>query len=109
MQNREELRKNGQNGSRKTVSREGEKISFSEGGGGINILLGPKYRPPIICEVLIGISVLKQPTPNATVFFTLWLMVLTLAAFKGQSHQILDYLLGSVKLNWYFPQDCLWF
>ncbi len=27
------------------MSREGEKISFSEGGGGINIVFGPKYRP----------------------------------------------------------------
>jgi hypothetical protein len=27
------------------VSREGEKISFSEGGGGVNIVFRPKYRP----------------------------------------------------------------
>ncbi len=27
------------------VLREGEKISFSEGGGGINIVFRPKYRP----------------------------------------------------------------
>jgi hypothetical protein len=32
-------------GVKKDVSREGEKISFSEGGGGINIVFGPKYRP----------------------------------------------------------------
>jgi hypothetical protein len=34
MQNREELRQKGYDGSRKTMSREGEKISLSEGGGG---------------------------------------------------------------------------
>jgi hypothetical protein len=27
------------------MSREGEKISFSEGGGEINMVFGPKYRP----------------------------------------------------------------
>ncbi len=30
---------------KKDMSREGEKISFSEGWGGINIVFGPKYRP----------------------------------------------------------------
>jgi hypothetical protein len=35
MQNREELRKRE---SKNDMSREGEKISFSEGGGGINIV-----------------------------------------------------------------------
>jgi hypothetical protein len=34
-------------GVEKRLSQEGEKISFSEGGGGINIVLGPKYRPLI--------------------------------------------------------------
>jgi hypothetical protein len=27
------------------VSREGEKYNFQKGGGGINIVFGPKYRP----------------------------------------------------------------
>ncbi len=27
------------------MSREGEKMSFSRGGGAINIVFGPKYRP----------------------------------------------------------------
>jgi hypothetical protein len=30
--------------------REGEKLSFSEGGG-INIVFGPKYRPLGICRI----------------------------------------------------------
>jgi hypothetical protein len=30
---------------REDVSREGKKISFSEGAGRINIVFGPKYRP----------------------------------------------------------------
>ncbi len=30
------------------MSREGDKISFSEGGGGINIIFGPKYRPLLV-------------------------------------------------------------
>ncbi len=54
MQNREELRKKGHDGSRKTTSREGEKISFSEGGGGINIVFGPKYRPLLLDQMILG-------------------------------------------------------
>jgi hypothetical protein len=45
MQNREELRKKGHNGSRKTTCRKrGKKYHFQKGGG-INIVFGPKYRP----------------------------------------------------------------
>jgi hypothetical protein len=36
------------------MSREGEKISFSEGGGGINIVFGPKYRPLGKGEGIVG-------------------------------------------------------
>jgi hypothetical protein len=54
-------------GVKKQCRERGKNFIFRRGGG-INIVLGPKYRPPIICEVLIGISVLKEPTPNATVF-----------------------------------------
>ncbi len=46
MQNREEVRHKDHDGSQKTACRErGIEISFSEGGGGINIVFGPKYRP----------------------------------------------------------------
>jgi hypothetical protein len=45
MQNKEELRQKGNDRSRKTMCRQGGKISFAEGGGGINIVFGPKYRP----------------------------------------------------------------
>jgi hypothetical protein len=31
------------------------------------------------------------------------------SGLKGQSHQIMDYILDSVKLNLYFLQDRLWF
>jgi hypothetical protein len=45
MQNREELRKKGHDGSRKMTCRErGKKYHFQKGGG-INIVFGPKYRP----------------------------------------------------------------
>jgi hypothetical protein len=30
----------------------GGKISFSEGGGGINIIFGPKYRPLFVNEIM---------------------------------------------------------
>ncbi len=46
MQNREELQQKGHDGSRKTTCRErGKKYHFQRGGGGINIVFGPKYRP----------------------------------------------------------------
>ncbi len=46
MQNREELRQKGHDGSRKMTCRErGKNIIFRRGGGGINIVFGPKYRP----------------------------------------------------------------
>jgi hypothetical protein len=46
MQNWEELRQKGHDGSRKTTcSERGENIIFRRGGGGINIVFGPKYRP----------------------------------------------------------------
>ncbi len=45
MQKREELRKKGYDGSRKTTCCErGKKYHFQKGGG-INIVFGPKYRP----------------------------------------------------------------
>jgi hypothetical protein len=45
MQNREELRKKGHDGSRKTTCRErGKKYHFQKGEG-IIIVFGPKYRP----------------------------------------------------------------
>jgi hypothetical protein len=45
MQNREELRQKGHDGSRKTTCREkGKKYHFQKGGG-INIIFGPKYKP----------------------------------------------------------------
>jgi hypothetical protein len=45
MQNREELRQKGHDGSQKTTCRErGKKYHFQKGGG-INIVFGPKYRP----------------------------------------------------------------
>jgi hypothetical protein len=48
VQNREELRKIGQDKSFKKISmlREGKKYHFRRGGGGINIVFGPKSRPP---------------------------------------------------------------
>jgi hypothetical protein len=50
MQNMEEIRQKGQNGSRKTTCRErGENYHFQKGGGGINIIFGPKYRPLSNC------------------------------------------------------------
>jgi hypothetical protein len=46
MQNREELRQKGHDGSRKMTCHEVGKIfSLSEGGGGINIVFGPKCSP----------------------------------------------------------------
>jgi hypothetical protein len=52
MQNREILRKKGHDGSQKmTCRKRGEKISSSEGGGGINIVFGPKYRPRSIYKI----------------------------------------------------------
>jgi hypothetical protein len=46
MQNREELRQKGPDGSRETTCREkGKKYYFWKGGGGINFVFGPKYRP----------------------------------------------------------------
>jgi hypothetical protein len=45
MQNREELRQKGHDGSRKTMCCKGEKNNIFRRGGGINIVLGPKYRP----------------------------------------------------------------
>ncbi len=45
MQNREELREKGHDGSRKTTCCErGKKYNFQKGGG-INIVFVPKYRP----------------------------------------------------------------
>jgi hypothetical protein len=50
MQIREELRQKGHDRSRKRcVGKEG-KISFSETGGRINIVFGPKYRPLVTNE-----------------------------------------------------------
>jgi hypothetical protein len=45
MQDIEELRQKGQNGSRKTTCRERGKNIIFRRGGGINIVFGPKYRP----------------------------------------------------------------
>jgi hypothetical protein len=52
MQNREELRKKGHDGSRKMACHErGKKYHFQkEGGGGTNIVFGPKYRPLPVSE-----------------------------------------------------------
>ncbi len=44
MQNREELREKGRDGSRKTCRERGKKSHFQKDGG-INIVFGPKYRP----------------------------------------------------------------
>jgi hypothetical protein len=55
MQNREELRQKGHDGSRKTKCRErGKKYHFQKGGGGINIVFGPKYRPLGKGEGIVG-------------------------------------------------------
>jgi hypothetical protein len=45
MQNKEELREKGHNGSRKMTYRERGKNIIFRRGGGINIVFGPKYRP----------------------------------------------------------------
>ncbi len=45
MQNREEFRQKGHDGSRKTTCRERGKNIIFRRGGGINIVFGPKYRP----------------------------------------------------------------
>ncbi len=47
MQNKEELRQKGHDRRQKTTCRErGKKYHFPKGGGGvINIVFGPKYRP----------------------------------------------------------------
>jgi hypothetical protein len=44
VQNREELRTNKHDRSRKTTSQEGEKYHFQKGPRGIHIAFGPKYR-----------------------------------------------------------------
>jgi hypothetical protein len=41
----ENVKEKGRKGKEKGRKGKGEKISFSEGGGGINIVFGPKYRP----------------------------------------------------------------
>jgi hypothetical protein len=46
MQNRLNVRQKDYDGSQKTMCRErGKKYHFQKGGGGINIVFGPKYRP----------------------------------------------------------------
>jgi hypothetical protein len=46
MQNREELRQKGHDGSKKMTCHErGKNIIFRKGGWGINIFFGPKYGP----------------------------------------------------------------
>jgi hypothetical protein len=46
MQNREELTQKGHDGSLETTCHErGKKYNFQKGGGGINIVFDPKYRP----------------------------------------------------------------
>jgi hypothetical protein len=45
MQNREELRKKGHDGSRKMTRHERGKNIIFRRSGGINIVFGPKYRP----------------------------------------------------------------
>jgi hypothetical protein len=47
MQNREELRQKGPDGSQETTCREGGKnYHFQKGGGGNKYIFGLKYRPP---------------------------------------------------------------
>ncbi len=47
--------------SKNGVSPEGEKISFSEGGGGRSIVFGPKYRPmPSIYTFANGLFYLRH-------------------------------------------------
>jgi hypothetical protein len=56
MQNREELRQKGHDGSQKTTCPErGKKYNFQKGGG-INIVFGPKYRPLVTYLSLTGFS-----------------------------------------------------
>jgi hypothetical protein len=56
MQTRKELRKKGQNRSRKTMCRErGEKYNCQKEEGGINIVIGPKYRPLVQYELMIAL------------------------------------------------------
>jgi hypothetical protein len=61
MQNRLNVRQKGHDGSQKKTCREsGKKYHFQKGGGGINIIFGPKYRtlvalgraiyPVVFCE-----------------------------------------------------------
>jgi hypothetical protein len=45
MQNREELRQKGHDGSQKTACHERGKNIIFRRGGGIKIVFGPKYRP----------------------------------------------------------------
>jgi hypothetical protein len=45
MQNREELREKGHDGSQKTACHERGKNIIFRRGGGMNIVFGPKYRP----------------------------------------------------------------
>ncbi len=60
MQNREQLRSKGHDGSQKTTCCKRGKISFSErgGGGGINIVFGPKYRPLVRNMVNYGTDII---------------------------------------------------
>ncbi len=58
MQNREELRQKGHDGSKKTTCCERGKKYYFQKGGGINIVFRPKYRPLMLhkmyCANVIG-------------------------------------------------------
>jgi hypothetical protein len=75
MQNREYLRQKGTMGVEKGHAARGGKISFSEvGGGGKNIIFGPKYRP---------LPALKDTASNNSMFVCNWTQDL---------QRIIDYL-----------------
>jgi hypothetical protein len=67
MQNREELRRKGHDGSQKITCRErGKKYHFQKEGGN-KYLFGPKYRPLFICE--------KTPSPLTYSFINILLLM----------------------------------
>jgi hypothetical protein len=60
MQNREEFRQKGHDESRKmTCPERGKKYHFQKGGGGINIVFGPKYRPLLAPLPGLMITIIK--------------------------------------------------
>ncbi len=67
MQTREELRKKGHDESQKRTCHErGKKYHLQKGGGGINTIFGPKYRPLVPTDQTpFHVEKCKKPERNA--------------------------------------------